>query len=88
MEKEHKHCQSCRLPFKNSLEHRAMNSDGTLNYTYCKYCMDEGEFRNPEWTIKDMKKHIKHQMVSSGVPKILANFMFYGLKGLERWKKK
>lgn len=40
---DNKICQSCGMPI-NNLNQLGTNKDGTVNYDYCKYCFENGEF--------------------------------------------
>lgn len=40
---KNKICQSCAMPIDNE-NILGKNSDGSINYDYCKYCYDNGEF--------------------------------------------
>ena len=31
-----------------------INADGTINEEYCKYCFENGEFREPNLTLEEM----------------------------------
>ena len=39
----YKICQSCGMPLSKE-EYFAVNSDGSVNTDYCKYCYDRGKF--------------------------------------------
>ena len=36
-------CQSCGMPIESE-DLLGTNADGSLNYDYCKYCYNDGEF--------------------------------------------
>ena len=40
---KNKICQSCGMPIENE-EVFGKNKDGSINYDYCKYCYQDGEF--------------------------------------------
>lgn len=40
---QNKICQSCAMPLESE-EVLGKNSDGSINYDYCKYCYDDGKF--------------------------------------------
>ncbi len=45
-------CQSCGL--SNKLDERGTKADGTLSDDYCDGCIKDGEFIEPEITLKEM----------------------------------
>lgn len=42
---ESKICQSCGMPFESE-EQFGTNQDGSANLDYCKYCFENGEFKD------------------------------------------
>ncbi len=45
-------CQSCGMPL--SIGFYGLNKDGTLNNEYCKFCFENGSFREPNITVDEM----------------------------------
>lgn len=84
--KKHKNCQSCGMPFSKDPEHGGTNADGTKNAMYCSYCYKEGNFTQPDFTIKEMQKFCKGKMKEMGFPGFIAGFFTLGIPKLERWK--
>lgn len=46
-------CQSCGMPL--GIGFYATNSDGTASNEYCKMCFENGQFREPNLTLEEMK---------------------------------
>ena len=62
------------------------NADGSKNLKYCSYCYRNGEFTQPEFTVKQMKDFCKQKMKEKGFPGFIAGWIASGLPRLERWK--
>ena len=84
--KKHKNCQSCGMPFTKDPEHGSTNADGTKNTMYCSYCYKDGNFTQPDFTVKEMQKFCKEKMKEMGFPGFIAGFFTLGIPKLERWK--
>ena len=82
-----KPCQSCGL----SLEHdeKGTEEDGTLNDNYCNDCYENGEFIEPEITLKDMiEKTVTSASKSRNMTMEEARKYFeFLLPTLKRWQK-
>jgi hypothetical protein len=46
-------CQSCTVSLKTQ-SNKGTETDGTLNDDYCRDCYEDGEFSEPEITLKEM----------------------------------
>ncbi len=78
-------CQSCSL----SLEHdeKGTEVDGTLNDHYCNDCYENGEFIEPEITLKEM---IEKTVTSTSKSRNMTideakNYLEFLLPTLKRW---
>ncbi len=45
-------CQSCGMPL--GIGFYSTNSDGSVNQEYCKFCFENGQFREPNLTLEEM----------------------------------
>ena len=45
-------CQSCGMPL--GIGYYGTNADGSISEEYCKYCFENGEFREPKLTLDEM----------------------------------
>ncbi|HET7819449.1 MAG TPA: zinc ribbon domain-containing protein [Bacteroidia bacterium] len=55
---------------------------------YCSYCYENGQFKQPNWSVTQMQDFVKGKMKEMGFPGFLASFFTKGIPHLERWKKK
>jgi Putative zinc ribbon domain len=46
-----KNCQSGGMPLKKSPGGGGTNADGTISAMYCSYCYENGQFKQPDWTV-------------------------------------
>jgi hypothetical protein len=86
MTKTNKNCQSCGIPLKKSPGGGGTNADGTISPKYCSYCYQNGQFKQPDWTVAQMQDFVKAKMKEMGFPGFLAGFFTKGIPRLERWK--
>lgn len=85
MEKAYKNCQSCSMPLKKSLNGGGTNQDGTISKEYCAHCYENGQFKQPDWTVSQMQDFVKGKMKSVGFPGFLAGLFTKGIPKLKRW---
>ena len=81
-------CQSCGIPIKHSTEF-GRTASGAMDIRYCAYCLEKGEFTDPEMTVEEMtervastlakKERIEIEEAKEKVSGIIAS--------LDRWKK-
>ena len=89
MKKSYKNCQSCGMPLKKSPNGGGTESDGSVSKMYCAYCYEDGQFKNPDWTVNEMQEFVKGKMKEMGfIMSLLANSFSKQIPKLERWKKK
>jgi hypothetical protein len=82
----YKNCQSCGMPLKKSPGGGGSNADGTISAMYCSYCYEDGQFKQPDWTVSQMQNFVKDKMKEMGFPGFLAGIFTKGIPKLERWK--
>lgn len=83
---ENKICQSCGMPITSD-ELLGTNKDGSINYDYCKYCYDKGEFIDKitmEEYIEICSKYGEQAGMTNEEMKSYCTKLFPTLK---RWKK-
>ena len=79
-------CQSCSMP----LEHKndlGTNADGSLNYEYCKYCYQDGQFTDPELTMEEMIELTVRIMEEKRMPSDLIEQTKEYIPMLKRWRR-
>lgn len=83
----YKNCQSCDMPLKKP-EDRSTNADGTPSEMYCKNCYENGAFKQPDWTARQMQEFVKKRLKEMRFPGFVAWFFTRRIPRLERWKGK
>ncbi len=81
-----KFCQSCGMPMKKDPQLGGTNVDGSKNEKYCSYCYAEGQFMQPDMTVKEMQSFCIEKMQEQGMPRFVGWIFTRGLPKLERWK--
>lgn len=54
---------------------------------YCSFCFENGSFKNPNISLKEMQKLAIAKMKSFGIPTVFAWFFSRKIAKLKRWKK-
>lgn len=80
-------CQSCSMPM-DTPEIWGTEKDGSKNSDYCKYCYNDGSFTNPDFTIEEMKEHMKKRMEKDQLPENIIQVAINRLPFLKRWTSK
>lgn len=75
------------MPLKKDPNGGGTNNDGSKSAIYCSYCYENGQFKNPEWTVEEMQKFVKNKLKEMGFPGFIAGFFTKGIPKLLRWKK-
>jgi len=52
----YKQCQSCGMPLKADKQGGGTEQDGSKSSVYCSSCYKNGEFINPDMTLKEMRE--------------------------------
>ena len=80
-------CQSCGIPMENA--YYGTNADGEKNDIYCSYCYMNGEFTDPNRTLKEMIELVSSTMQEKmGMPGFQANMIANSfIPKLKRWQK-
>ena len=79
-------CQSCGMPLTNDVKGQEKNKN--LSVEFCKFCYEDGAFKNPELTLEDQTKKLvtmatSKLKMSRGDAYMMAKNT---LPGLKRWK--
>lgn len=61
------------------------NADLSISKKYCAYCFEEGKFKQPDWTVEEMRVFVKGKLKEMGFPGFLTGFFTKGIPKLERW---
>lgn len=78
-------CQSCGMPL-NKEEVKGTEKNGLITDEYCKYCYENGAFKNPEMNLEDMKKNVQNQMKKMQLHENVIQKAVNVLPALKRWK--
>ena len=87
MEKTNKFCQSCGMPMKKDPNVGGTNADGSISTKYCSYCYEQGKFKSPDMTVKEMQDLVKGKLKEMNFSGLMAWFFTRNIPRLERWKK-
>ena len=60
-------CQSCGMPL-NKEEVKGTEKNGLKSDEYCKYCYENGDFKNPNMNLEEMKNNVSTQMKKLKLP--------------------
>jgi hypothetical protein len=79
-------CQSCGMPLAEGFY--GTNADATENQEFCKLCFENGEFTEPDLTLKEMigksiRQMTRHLKMDDDQAEVLANAVIPTLK---RWQ--
>ena len=78
-------CQSCSMPLDNP-ELLGTEKDDSVNYEYCKYCYQNGEFTHPGITLDEMKERMTKMMDKEKMPEDILEAAISRLPQLKRWR--
>lgn len=78
-------CQSCGMPL-NKEEVKGTEKNGLKTDEYCKYCYENGAFKNPEMNLEDMEKNVQTQMKKMQLHENVIQKAVNILPALKRWK--
>jgi methionyl-tRNA synthetase len=80
-------CQSCGMPLdKEAL--KGTEKNGLKSDEYCKYCYENGVFKNPKMILEDMEKNVRNQMKKLELHENAIQKAINILPSLNRWKTK
>jgi hypothetical protein len=78
-------CQSCGMPL-NKEEVKGTEKNGLKTDEYCKYCYENGTFKNPDMNLEDMKKNVQNQMKKMQLHENVIQKAVNILPALKRWQ--
>jgi hypothetical protein len=78
-------CQSCGMPL-NKEEMKGTEKNGLKTDEYCKYCYENGAFKNPDMNLEGMKKNVQNQMKKMQLHENVIQKAVNILPALRRWK--
>jgi methionyl-tRNA synthetase len=78
-------CQSCGMPL-NKEEVKGTEKNGLKTDEYCKYCYENGAFKNPDMNLEDMKKNVQNQMKKMQLHENVIQKAVTILPALKRWQ--
>lgn len=83
-----KQCQSCGMPLetKKAGDCRGTEKDGSKNDKWCSMCYENGEFKQPDISLDQMKQIVDDALVENGSGRIMRWMAKKQLPSLERWK--
>lgn len=85
--KKYRNCQSCGMPLRKDLKGSGTNAHGKPSYKYCSHCYENGEFKQPDITLKEMQEKVRGKIQEmGGIFKLFANYFAKKVTKLERWK--
>ena len=70
----------------NKEEVKGTEKNGLKTDDYCKYCYENGTFKNPEMNLEDMKKNVQNQMKKMQLHENVIQKAVNILPVLKRWK--
>jgi hypothetical protein len=80
-------CQSCGMPLSTE-EIKGTEENGAKNNDYCRYCYQDGAFKNPKMNLDEMKDKVQNKMEKMKLPSYLIQKAVTILPALKRWKNK
>lgn len=80
-------CQSCGMPLDTE-EIKGTEQNGSKSNMYCKYCYENGIFKNSKMNLKDMQKNVRSQMKGMEHSEHAIQKAINLLPSLKRWYSK
>ncbi len=82
-------CQSCGIPVKHPSEF-GTTATGVIDTKYCGYCLQKGEFTEPDITLEEMIEKVaktlaEKERIDAEQARVKVGSL---LPGLKRWEKK
>ena len=78
-------CQSCGMPLDTEAV-KGTEKNGLISNEYCKYCYEDGVFKNPKMNLEDMENNVKNQMKRLELHEYAIQKAVNILPALKRWK--
>lgn len=81
-------CQSCGMRLSNQKDYHKISNDLKKQMAYCQTCYTDGEFTEPDLTLKEMKAKVAERCKELGYNKIITFLLTRRIDNLERWRDK
>ncbi len=81
-------CQSCGIYLKNNNWFNALTNEKQKEIKYCRECFENGQFKEPELTLSQMKNKVSDRCKEIGFSKLKRLIYLSRLSDLDRWRKK
>lgn len=78
-------CQSCGMPLDTEAV-KGTEKNGLKSNEYCKYCYEDGVFKNPKMNLEDMENNVKNHMKKLELHEYAIQKAVNILPALKRWK--
>ena len=78
-------CQSCGMSLDTEAV-KGTEKNGLKSNEYCKYCYEDGVFKNPKMKLEDMENNVKNQMKKLELHEYAIQKAVNILPALKRWK--
>ncbi|MET0760463.1 MAG: zinc ribbon domain-containing protein [Flavobacterium sp.] len=78
-------CQSCGMPLDKE-EAKGTEHNGLKSNEYCKYCYENGAYKNQKMNLEDMKNTVETQMKKMKFAEHTIQRAVNILPVLKRWK--
>jgi len=79
-------CQSCGMPLSKDPQGGGTNGDGSKSPLYCSLCYQDGQFRQPDFTARQMQDFCVEALRTKGMPRVMAWLLTRGIPKLGRWR--
>ena len=80
-------CQSCGMPL-DAESIKGTEENGSKSDVYCKYCYENGVFKDSKMNLDEMKNNVKNQMKKMELHEHVIQKAINLLPMLSRWKTK
>jgi hypothetical protein len=81
-------CQSCGMRLSNQKNFHKISDETKIHMNYCHTCYTDGEFTEPDLTLKEMKEKVTKRCKELGYNKIITYLLARRIDNLERWRDK
>ena len=83
-----KQCQSCGMPLetKKAGDCRGSEKDGSKSDKWCSLCYENGEFKQPDIALDEMKAIVDRGLIENGSNRLFRWLAKKQLPTLKRWR--
>ena len=79
-------CQSCGMPLAKDAQGGGSEADGSKSTKYCSLCYQNGEFTQPDFTVREMQDFCVEKLQEHGMPRFMGWLFTRSIPKLERWR--